>query len=443
MAEIIPFRGVLYNTNKINNLSDVVAPPFDVVSEQEQNEFHESHPQNIIRLTLGKTTENDTSTDNRYTRSADSFNAWLSEGIIKTDKEPAFYLTSMEFLFENKWVTRYGLISLIRLEPFEKGIVLPHERTFSNIKSERLELMKACHANFSPIFSLYSDDENSILDRLKDITLERTPDHVFTDNNEQKHRLWRITDSSVHRHVSEGLKGKMIFIADGHHRYETALNYRNWLSTGNPDFDGDHPANYVMMYLCSMEDPGLIVLPAHRMLNQVPAEIRKSLINKLKDYFDIITIPYKDDHHKEGLAQFISILKSNTSKNCIGVFMKDCPELNLLTLKPGIMEQVFGDELPEVIRNIDVTVLTRLIFMEILGFDQARLDNEKLIDYSSVAEEAIDAVAAGKHDMVFILNPTKIQQVREIAEAGLIMPRKATYFFPKVIAGQVMNRLDG
>ncbi len=442
MAEIIPFRGILYNTNKINELADVVAPPFDVISEQEQNAFHESHPQNIIRLTLGKTTENDTRTNNRYTRSAGCFNNWLSEGIIETDKEPAFYLTSMEFFFENKWVNRYGLIALIRLEPFEKGIVLPHEKTFSNIKSERLELMKACHANFSPIFSLYSDDENSILDRLKDITLERTPDHVFTENNGQKHRLWRITDSSVHRHVAEVLKDKAIFIADGHHRYETALNYRNWRSTGNPDFNGGHPTNYVMMYLCSMEDPGLVILPAHRMLNQVPAEARASLIDKARDYFDIMIIPYKDGHHKEGLTQFISILKSNASKNCIGVFMKDCPELNLLTLKPGIMEQMFGDELPEVIRNIDVTVLTRLIFMEILGFDQARLDNEKLIAYSSVAEEAIDAVAAGKHDMAFILNPTKIQQVRDIAEAGLIMPRKATYFFPKVIAGQVINRLD-
>jgi uncharacterized protein (DUF1015 family) len=442
MAEIIPFRGILYNTDKINNLADVVAPPFDVISRQEQNEFHENHPQNIIRLTLGKTTENDTPTNNRYTRSADCFNNWLSEDIIEMDKEPAFYLTSMEFFFENKWVTRYGLIALIRLEPFEKGIVLPHEKTFSNIKSERLELMKACHANFSPIFSLYSDDENSILDRLKDITLERTPDHVFTDNIGQKHRLWRIPDGSFHRHVSEVLENKVIFIADGHHRYETALNYRNWRSAGNPDLNGGYPTNYVMMYLCSMEDPGLVILPAHRMLNQIPAEARASFVDNAKDYFDIIAIPYKDGHHKEGLTQFISILQSNTSKNCIGVFMKDCPELNLLTLKPGVMEQMFGDELPEVIRNIDVTVLTRLIFMEILGFDQARLDNEKLIAYSSVAEEAIDAVAAGRHDMAFILNPTKIQQVRDIAEAGLIMPRKATYFFPKVIAGQVMNRLD-
>jgi len=441
MAEIIPFRGIFYNPRKINNMADIVAPPFDIISEQEQLEYHESHPHNIIRLTLGMTHENDISTNNRYTRAANCFNKWLSERIMKRDKIPAFYLTAMEFPFENRMVTRYGLIALIGLEPFENGVVLPHEKTFPNVKSERLELMKACHANLSPIFSLYSDNENLVLDKLKNTTFNKTADNVFTDNNGQKHMLWRITDKAVHRYVSEALKDKIIYIADGHHRYETALNYRDWLSTEHPNFNGDHPANYVMMYLCSMEDPGLIILPAHRMLNEVSAAARGSLIKKAKAYFDIITIPYKDDQRAEARAQFISTLTSNNSKNCIGVFMKDRRELYLLTLKPGVMDQMFTDELPEVIRNIDVTVLSRLIFMEILGFDQSRHDDEKLIAYSSIAKDAIDAVDAGRHDITFILNPTKIQQVRDIAEAGLIMPRKATYFFPKVITGQVLNKL--
>jgi uncharacterized protein (DUF1015 family) len=347
----------------------------------------------------------------------------------------------MEFLFEGDRVTRYGLIALIRLEPFEKGIVLPHEKTFSKVKSERLELMKACHANFSPIFSLFSDEENRIYNKLKNTVCDKSADIVFTDKTGQTHKLWRVTDNSVHQYISNTLKDKKIFIADGHHRYETALNYRNWLSTRTPDFNGKHPANYVMMYLCSMEDPGLIILPAHRLLNEVPIEKRESLIDKTKDYFDIITLPYNERHHKENLSQFTSILKSNASKHCIGVCIKNRPELYLLILKPGVMEDMYGDELPEVLRNIDVTVLTRLIFMELLDFDQARLDNEQLIAYSSIAEEAIDAVFAGKHDMAFILNPTRIQQVRDIASSGLIMPRKATYFFPKVITGQVMNSL--
>ena len=441
MAEVIPFKGILYNTRKIHNLADVVAPPFDVISEQEQIQFHERHPQNIIRLTLGKITENDTSSDNRYTRAAECLNRWFSDDIVLLDAEPAFYLTSMEFLFEGNRVTRYGLIALIRLEPFEKGIILPHEKTFSKVKSERLELMKTCHANFSPIFSLFSDEENRIGNKLMHVVHDKSADIVFTDKTEQKHKLWRITDSSVNRYISDTLKDKKIFIADGHHRYETALNYRDWLSGRTSNFNGNHPANYVMMYLCSMEDPGLIILPAHRMLNEVPVEKRESLIHKAKDYFDIITLHYNDDQHKENLSQFISILKSNASKHCIGVCMKDHPELYLLILKPGVMENIFGGELPEVIRNIDVTVLTRLIFMELLGFDQARLDDEKLIAYSSIAEDAVNAVSAGKHDMAFILNPTTIQQVRNIANAGLIMPRKATYFFPKVITGQVMNSL--
>ncbi|MGD9105454.1 MAG: DUF1015 domain-containing protein, partial [Desulfobacterales bacterium] len=180
MAEIIPFRGILYNTHKINNMANVVAPPFDIISEREQLEYHERHPHNIIRLTLGKTHEDDTSINNRYTRAADCFNKWLSDHIMKRDKSPAFYFTSMEFLYENRVVTRYGLIVLVGLEPFEKGVVLPHEKTFPNVKSERLELMKACHANFSPIFSLYSDNENRVLDELKNATFNKTADNVFT-----------------------------------------------------------------------------------------------------------------------------------------------------------------------------------------------------------------------------------------------------------------------
>jgi uncharacterized protein (DUF1015 family) len=441
MARVIPFKGILYNTRKIRDLADVVAPPFDVISEQEQKAFHLRHPQNIIRLTLGETSESDTPENNRYTRASKCLNQWLSDGFLALDEEPAFYFTSVEFFFDGKWVTRYGLIALIGLEPFEKGIVVPHEKTFPKVKSERLELMKTCHANFSPIFSLFSDEKNEIFDTLKHAVHGKAAGSVFTDQNEQKHSLWRITDPAVHRLVSDGLKDKKIFIADGHHRYETALNYRDWLSTRMPELNGDHPANFVMMYLSSMEDPGLVILPAHRLLNEVPAETRGSFIPKAKAYFDIIPFSYGRNRNQDGFARFISSLKSNASKHCIGVCMKDHPELYLMILKPGVMKNMFGHELPGPLINIDVTILSRLVFMEILGFDQARLNNDRLIAYSSMEKDAINGVVAGKHDVAFILNSTKIQQVREIAEAGLIMPHKATYFFPKVITGQVINSL--
>jgi uncharacterized protein (DUF1015 family) len=442
MAKVIPFRGIFYNPSKVNSLVDVIAPPFDVISKEEQEHLHSCHPQNIIRLTLGKAFKTDTNDNNPYTRAAGYLGKWRSDKILVRDETEALYLTSHEFPYENKSVIRYGLIVLVGLESFEKGVVLPHEKTFSNVRSKRLELMKACKTNLSAIFSLYPDIENQIHNRLKGEASDKTPDLHFTDQEGHTHRLWRIFDKNIHEAIAQFFEDKPIFIADGHHRYETALNYRDWLSTNNSNFDDSHPANYVMMYLCSMEDPGLIILPAHRMLDEVSPALRMSFISRAAEFFDVITFPFKAVDRDQVRDEFLSALKANWLKNCIGVFMKDCPELYLLVLKPRIMERMFRDELPETLRNIDVTVLTRLIFMELLGFDQARLDNEKLIAYTSAAGKAIDAVEAGKHDIAFILNPTKIEQVRNIAESGLIMPRKATYFFPKVITGQVMNPLS-
>jgi uncharacterized protein (DUF1015 family) len=441
MTTIIPFRGIFYNPEKTGRLSDAVAPPFDVISKEAQRRFHESHPYNIVRLTLGMKTENDTADNNCFTRAANCLNTWLSENILVQDKTPAMYLSSLEFPFENRTLVRYGLIALINLVPFSDGVVLPHEQTFTNVKSERFELIKACRANFSAIFSMYTDKENSIIGTLKGAALNRKPVIDFIDHNGHRHALWRITDKAVHRNVSETMKEKKIYIADGHHRYETAFNYREYLSKADPAFSADHPANYVMMYLCGMEDPGLIILPAHRMFDEVDASARSHLIPRAAEYFDITKFPFNGNGRDRACSKFISALKSNTQANCIGIFMKDCPEIYMLKLKPGVMERMFGGELSKSLINIDVTILDRLILMEILGFDKNRLDNEKLIAYSSVAEEAIEAIAAGKHDITFILNPTRIDQVRRVADAGLIMPNKATYFYPKVITGHIMNKL--
>lgn len=440
MAKIIPFRGIFYNPDKIHNLGDVTIPPYDIISEQEQLDFHNRHPYNIIRLTLGKQAENDTNKNNWHTRAAGLFNDWLSKNILVRDNSPSLYLTSVEFSSENKMITRYGLIALVDLEPFNKGIIIPHEKTFSRVTAERFELIKACHANFSPIFGIYSD-QNDTLGSLKDAAGAKAADMEFIDSNSLKHRLWRITDTSMHSHITDAMKKKKVLIADGHHRYETALKYKKWISEIKPGFSADHPANYVMMYLSSMEDPGLIILPAHRMLKEVQDSDLETFIQKAENYFEITTILFDEKSRENARVQFISALRSNNSKNIIGVFIKNRQEFYLLTLKPQIMKQMFGKEISASLINLDVTVLTRLILMEILGFDQSMLDNEKLIAYSSSEEKAIQEVASGRCDITFILNPTKINQVREIAQQGLIMPRKSTYFYPKVITGQVINRL--
>jgi len=440
MAQIVPFRGILYNPEKINDFSDVVAPPYDVISPQQQDQLHQRHPNNVIRLILGKVKKNDTAQNNRYTRAAAFFKTWLEEKILVRDQLPALYLSSVAFPIENSFVTRFGLVALVRLEPFEKGVVLPHEKTFSKVKSERLELMKACHANFSPIFSLYSD-HNGILETSKQVAVHHAPDMEMFDSNGFLQKLWRITDTSVHQAISEAMVNKTIFIADGHHRYETALNYRDWVARHTRNFSDDHPANFLMMSLSSMEDPGLVILPAHRILSHVGAEALDAFSKKIEQYFEIKTFDFKHREMDTVREQFIKALHSNNERNCIGVYMKNHQAFTLLILKPGMMEKLFSDEIPKSLRNLDVTVLTRLIFMDILGFDQNRLDNEKLITYASEDKEAIATVLNGDYDVTFILNPTKIEQVQQVARKGLIMPRKSTYFYPKVISGHVLNSL--
>lgn len=438
MAKVIPFKGICYNTDKIAGMADVVTPPYDVISEEQQEMFYKRHPNNIIRLILGKN-NNDNGLDT-HTRSAIFFNEWLKENILIKDKKPAFYKTTIEFTVDDKQVVRNGMIALVGLEPFEKGIILPHETTYSKVKSERLELVKKCHANFSSIFSLYSDPALRIENILTNDTSGKAPDINFVDDEGHIHKLWRVTNLSSQKSISDEMKDKIIFIADGHHRYETALNYRNWIAENNPDFDDNHPAAYVMMYLCSMEDPGLLVLPAHRIVKGVPENKRFQFINKCKQYFDIIEMPYTDNLDKTK-KKFVEVLKSNSFQNIIGVCINNIPKLYLMTLKQNVMKKMFGNELPEAIRNLDVTVLTRLVLMEVLGFDQKSLDNEKLISYSTIESKAIDDAISGKGDISFILNSTKIEQVKRIAEERQTMPRKSTYFYPKVITGQVINLL--
>ncbi len=441
MAEVIPFKGVLYDTGKIGRLADVATPPYDVISKEEQINYHNRHPQNIIRLILGNETESDDEKNSRYTRAAAFFNEWLTDGVLVQDNVPAFYLSSVEFPIEKRVIRRFGIIACVRLEPFEKGIILPHEKTFSKTKSERLQLMKACHANFSPIFSLFPGKIDMIT-TLGKSALSGTAHSDFTDEKGHRHLLWKITDPLVQQNISDAYKDRILYIADGHHRYETALNYREWVSKNNPEFSAKHPANFIMMYLCSMEDPGLIILPAHRLLTGVTESNLSGFEHKASKYFDITQIPFDPKAPEKTSEIFISALRSESLTNKIGVLIKNRNIFYILSLKQQALETKYGSELPESLMRLDITVLTKLILNEILGFDQTGFDNEKLITYTSSDNDAIEQTSSGKFDLSFILNSTKLEQVQRIAGEGLIMPRKSTYFYPKVITGEVINKLS-
>jgi uncharacterized protein (DUF1015 family) len=440
MATVQPFRGILYNPEIITDSAEVTTPPYDVISPEEQDAYHARHPNNVIRLILGQSRPTDTAKDNPHTRSAAFFEQWMAKGILRRDDQAALYLKAITYTHGEETITRYGLIALVGLEAFEKRIILPHEKTFSKVRSERLELMKATHCNYCPIFSLYPDEEG-ILATLEDAVDKSAPTVDFVDDQEHRHQLWRITDPQVHRWVSDAMREKRLFIADGHHRYETALNFRSYLEKTDATFGPEHPANYVMMYLCSMSDPGLIILPAHRLLKSVSTADIANLIDASSAYFDVAVYPFTVDNRQAVEHDFLSALEARSDRQCIGFYAHRAPVFYLLTLKNGVMDALFEDELDDALRSIDVTVLTRLIFMQILGFDQQRLDNERLIGYASTAQRALAAIDSGGYDVAFILNPTRIEQVQEVAQKGLIMPRKSTYFYPKVKSGLVMNTL--
>ena len=440
MATVLPFEGILYNPDKIADSADVTTPPYDVISPEEQSAYYERHPHNIIRLILNRIQPTDTEADNPHTRSAAYFKQWMSEGILQRDDQAALYLKAITYTHAGQTITRYGLIARVGVEPFEKRIVLPHEKTFSKVRSERLQLLKATHCNYCPIFSLYPD-EGGILATLKQSVDKAAPTVDFVDDQKHRHRLWRITDPAIHAQVTDAMQQKRLFIADGHHRYETALNYKKYLQETDSAFDEHHPANYVMMYLCSMSDPGLIILPAHRLLKSVSEADLSQMLDKSRKFFDVVPYPYAPDNRQVVEQTFLADLNAGSTGQCIGIYAHRSPVFYVLALKPGVMEDLFKDELDPALRLLDVTVLTRLIFMTLLGFDQQRLDNDKLIGYASTADKAIEAIDTQAYEVAFILNPTRIGQVQEIAQKGLIMPRKSTYFFPKVKSGLVMNQL--
>lgn len=437
MPEFIPFRGLCYNEQMVGDLAAVVTPPYDVISTEQQDAFYAAHPKNIIRLILNKAAPDDTDANNRHHRAAAFFSDWRNDGTLCQDAKPAYYVTAADFTIDGSRVSRYGLIGLIRLEPFENGTILPHERTFSKVKTEQLKLLRATHGNFCPIFSVFSDSRGVV----RDITRQaatRAPESMLTDAQGVTHRMWRITDDATQQQVRQSFQETTVFIADGHHRYETALNYRREVTECAPAMDDRHPAHFVMMYLSSLEDPGLVILPAHRLLKEVPPQAMAAFIDKASAHFDVKRFAFQPGNEATAQSAFMDCLERRRMHHAFGVCIAGDPAFYCLRLKPGAMERLFGDELPPALIDLDVTVVTRLALMELLGYDQDRLDDETRIDYASTAPAAISAWMRGACDVAVILNPTRIDQVQTVAQQGLIMPRKSTYFYPKTISGQVL-----
>ena len=441
MAQVAPFRGLYFNNNKVNSLTRVVTPPYDVIRPEEREVFAASHPNNMVHVDLPKALPGDTPLANRYTRAAALFGEWQRDGVFRRAPEPAYYYWETIFEHGGKQYTRVGLAALVKLEPFSSGIILPHEQTFSAHKADRLELIKHSRAHFSPIFALFPDKAGAILTGLRSC-LPAKPLLDFTDVEDRSQRLFPVTDRDCVRAVYQAMVPLQLFIADGHHRYETGLAYQKWAKERNPGASPQAPFNYVLMYLANLYDPDLVILMAHRLLGG--PRIKKHLdeyplLGRLTEYFEVTPLDGPKDN-TEAYARFIQEnLATNDPHDTVFIMLGFGLKAWRLRLREGVRQKILGQQMHPALAQLDVAVLNYLIFDKILGLDAKAQDDPETCKYSSKMPEVLEFLRRKEANLAFVLNPTRIDQVREVASAGLIMPRKSTYFYPKVMTGLILN----
>ncbi len=445
MAVIAPFKGILYDQGKTGGLGRVVAPPYDVVSPEEQAAYHQSHPNNVLHIDLGPRLPEDQSAHDWHHRAALTYNRWLAEGILVRDLKPAYYYVETDFTDpqSGQRLTRHGFIGLLRLEEFgASSAVKPHERTFSAHKAERLHLMKHVQANLSQIFTVFPD-ENLKSREILQAGLRSKPLFDFTDAQGSGHRLWTIHDNGVHRAICDFMKNKTIYIADGHHRYETALNYRRYKAESGVKIGPDSPLNYIMVYFCPVSDPGLSILPAHRLLLSGGPDNLEDFEASLARFFQIQKFSYNVVEERMARQAFIRRLhETGRRHSSIGLFSRLANTYYLLEKKNGAGLKGALGAWPEPLQKLDTVVLTSLVLQEVLGMTDEDLDDADRLAYTSRVNEAINRVRNGGAELAAILNSTPMEQVQAVAEEGLVMPRKSTYFYPKVTTGLVFNPVN-
>ncbi len=433
MVYIAPFRGILYNQKKIRDLSKVIAPPYDVITPEEQERLYRKSPYNVVRLILNQE-------PNPYESVARLFDGWQSEGIFVRDEISALYFLSHRFPDkEGKERERLGFIALTQLEDFSTGTIRPHEKTLEGPKEDRLRLMLACHANLSPIFALYSHPKQTINNALTEQVQGVPPNIEVKEDDGGTCSLWRITDPEIIRLVKREMKEQPLLIADGHHRYEAALNYRNRLRAERGNWKGQEAFNFVMMYFANMNDDGLVILPTHRLVRSFAPIPFQKLEEELQRYLYLEPYPKTP----EGQRWFLRALKSGGKKrHLIGASFKRDPRYLILRLKNKRFMQRLANNLSGPLRDLDVTTLHLLILEHILDVTPEEQTNGEVISYSQDEEKVLRAVDKEDYQAAFILNPPKPEEIMTIVQSGEKMPQKSTYFYPKLISGLVINKIN-
>ncbi|MCL6519931.1 MAG: DUF1015 domain-containing protein [Armatimonadetes bacterium] len=427
MALIKPFNGIRYNQAKVGDLSAVVTPPYDVISPEEEEFYLQQHPNNIVRLILPR---KKSSADN-YSHAAELLRSWLNSGVLIREEKPCIYACIQEFELDGKTRQRLGITCLVRLEDFESKTILPHENILTKPLEDRLNLIRATRANFDSIFGLHSD--GYIGEILKPF-LARPPDASARDKDGVKCDLYCISDHGAIMAISETLAQKPILIADGHHRYSAALAYRNEMRTTYGGCASDAPYEFIMMTLVSLEDKGLVILPTHRLVRNVKDFNPESFLSQLSELFEVTKTPTKE------LEQTVSIIGKN--RTAFGLYLGNANSY-VIRIKPDVRpEKLIQSPGSDALKRLDVSILHSLILEKILGIGNQQFAAGTNVSYTRDIPNAMRLVDKGEYQAFFLINPTKVEEVKEIASTGERMPQKSTFFYPKLLTGMVLRVME-
>ncbi len=434
MADVQPLRGLRYASPKVGDLAQVVTPPYDVIDKEAQERYYARSPYNVIRLELGKEEPADTSLNNVYTRAAATFAEWRAQGIIQQDSQPGYYLYQQIFRRNEQTYTRTSLLARVRLEPWSARVVLPHEHTLAKAKEDRLKLYRACSTNFSPIMSMYEDPQGRIRRLLS--TYATHPEVSIVDEAGEEHRLHPINDPQQIALIQNFFAERQLYIADGHHRYETALAYQAEMREQRRDLHPEDAVNFTLMALIDVDDPGWLVLPTHRLLFNLSQNALAALsAEQLARYFHVQSLEPTDTQDAV-LAQL-----ARTGQQGPSFVIQTAHQATLLQLNEQGQRLMEASEHSAAWKQLDVAIAQRLILEELLGISATEMAAGTHVRFTHEPEQAFQALKNGDIQAALLLNSTPLRQVCEVAQADDRMPQKSTYLYPKLITGLVMNPL--
>lgn len=438
MAMVIPFKGLRYNMNKFTDLDDVTAPPYDMISSEQQQELYDKSQYNIVRLDYGMSFDSDNESENKYTRSAKYLKDWLDKEILVYENKPAFYIYEQIFSLgdEEPSHSLKGIIGLVKIEDTSKQVIKLHEETIEKDKKDRMNLLSNIRTNTSPIYSLFADEDKIMSDMIDGLT-DREPDLSFISSENITQNIWIVTDDTNTEKVTEFFSDKEIYIADGHHRYEASLEYRNNClkdeeTNGLEDFD------YTMMALVSLDDSGLFLYPRHRLVRGIENFDEMLTVGLLTEDFSVSKIYFTEGDY----ASIITERLANTVDETLIGFYTGNNYYYLLKLKNTKTIDEAIQNKSDAYKHLDITVLNKMILEDCLGIDEENMKNQKDVIYTRDAHKAIEDVKAGEFNCLFLINPTKVNEIIEIADNNEKMPQKSSCFWPKMLTGMVLNKFD-